>query len=100
MKDSLWLLVIVVYVIAWAWLEERRERRERRMEEELEVREAAAAGRLIERRFAEAGAEWEPLEEEYALRVLACSFRDVPAALEVMKQHPVRTPFAEYRLVQ
>ena len=100
MPDSVWFLGIVVYVLAWSWKKECEERRERRMEEELAVLEAAPAGRRIERRFVEDGSEWEGIEEEYALRVLACSYLNVPAVLEEMKKGPVRTPFAQYRLVQ
>lgn len=63
--------------------------------------EGAPAGREIARKFREVGSEWEVLEEPHALRLLACSSRDVPALLERMeKGETFRTRFAEYRLVK
>lgn len=63
--------------------------------------EGELAGRAFARRYLrEVGAEWEPLEESLALRLLACSSIDVPAVIAAMeKGEPFRTPFAEYRLV-
>lgn len=98
-------VLIVVAVGLWLWLcgiWERRRAMAMRVEDELEVGvvEAPAAGRNFERRFTTA-AEWEPLEEEVALRVLACAFLDAPRVIEAMKEGEIkRTPFAEYRLVE
>lgn len=106
MPDSVVLLLFYVALIAWAARAEYRRVKESRMQKQLEeiekpeVVEAAPAGRRFERRFAEEGATWEPLEEEHALRILACSFGNVPALLDAMQTgEPVRTSFAEYRLV-
>lgn len=106
MPDSVLLALVAALVLALAWSAERRERREGEMEKALEeldgpvIREAEPAGRKFERRFVEDGAEWEPIEEPLVLRVLACSFYDVPRVIEKMKKgEPIRTRFAEYRLV-
>ncbi len=108
MPDSVVVFLFYVALIAWAARAEYRRAKERRMEKQLEeieeaepaVVEASPAGRKFERRFNEDGASWEALEEEHALRILACSFGNVPALLEAMQTgEPVRTPFAEYRLV-
>ena len=106
MPDSVVLVLFYVALIACAARAEYRRVKEERMEKQLEefeppvVVEAAPAGRRFERRFNEEGATWEALEEEHALRILACSFGNVPALLEAMQTgEPVRTPFAEYRLV-
>ena len=112
MPDAVLISLFLAGVIAWGVVDERRMAKERRMERELAalaeesgnelfVIEAAPTGRKFERRFNEEGASWEALEEEHALRVLACSFGNVPALLDGMQTgEPVRTPFAEYRLVQ
>lgn len=70
-------------------------------EDEPKVIDAKPSGLKFERRFREEGAEWQPMEEAYALVVLRCSFYDVPKAIESMKAgESLRTRFAEYRLAQ
>lgn len=66
------------------------------------VIEGQPTGREIARKFrGEVGAEWEVLEENLALRLLACSAYDVPTLLARMEHgETFRTPFAEYRLVR
>jgi hypothetical protein len=66
------------------------------------VIEGEPAGREFARKYrGEIGAEWEVLEENLALRLLACSAFDVPAVIAAMKKgETFRTRFAEYRLVK
>lgn len=93
-------LGLMAWVMTWAEVLERRREVMKELEDEEEVVvEAEPTGRKFERRFREEGSEWEPFEEVLALRVLACSFCDVPKAIADMENGQVfRTPFAEYRL--
>lgn len=104
MPDSLWIGGIVGYVLAWAWLAERRERAMRKAEDLLDtwtpIVEARPEGRRFERKFHEYGATWEPLEEDVALRVLASLVYDVPKAIEEMRKgRTFQTSLGMYRLL-
>ena len=102
--DSLLITALVVLVLVWCGISERRKAAMDlgwEGEDEPTVIDAKPSGLRFERRFNEEGAEWHAMEEEYALAVLRSSFFDVPKTIQSMKAgETFRTRFAEYRLAQ